>query len=291
MADYNAMKVPELRKHLGDRKLPQSGNKADLIARLQEDDNKATSTSAPAAPAEDEIDWDEDETATKPAATATATAEATAPATTAPAAAAVAAGGQGPIDTPVNVPNQKQDIDPAETHDLKVAAVGANPDEKATSAAPETATSAEPEVPKQDFTAGVALTDAEKEAKRRAERIKKWGVIELTEEEKKLKARAEKFGTAASADIDEATIKAINEGLPERKKRERKEQGGRAAKRQTPDRSQGQVKTKNEKKPPMPAKQQQNKPQPQQKKAISVLDDPVEKAKAEARAKRWAAQS
>lgn len=169
---------------------------------------------------------------------------------------------------------------------MKVAAAGTTADEKAATTVAETAASTEPEVPKQDFTAGVALTDAEKEAKRREERIKKWGVVEISEEEKKLKARAEKFGTTDGGNI-EATIKAINEGLPERKKRQRKEQGGRATKRQTPDRSQGQVKT--EKKPPMPAKQQQNKPQ--QKKTYSVLDDPVEKAKAEARAKRWAAQS
>jgi ABC-type proline/glycine betaine transport system substrate-binding protein len=40
MVDYNALKVPELKKLLTDRSLPVSGNKADLIARLQENDKK-----------------------------------------------------------------------------------------------------------------------------------------------------------------------------------------------------------------------------------------------------------
>jgi SAP domain-containing ribonucleoprotein len=44
MTDYNALKVPELKKLLGDRNLAISGNKADLIARLQEDDKKTTTT-------------------------------------------------------------------------------------------------------------------------------------------------------------------------------------------------------------------------------------------------------
>jgi hypothetical protein len=41
MADYSTLKVPDLKKKLADRGLVQSGNKADLIARLEEDDKKA----------------------------------------------------------------------------------------------------------------------------------------------------------------------------------------------------------------------------------------------------------
>lgn len=44
MADYASLKVPDLKKLLSERSLPQSGNKADLIARLQEND-KSTSLS------------------------------------------------------------------------------------------------------------------------------------------------------------------------------------------------------------------------------------------------------
>ena len=40
MADYNSMKVPELKKLLNERSLTQAGNKADLIARLQDNDKE-----------------------------------------------------------------------------------------------------------------------------------------------------------------------------------------------------------------------------------------------------------
>jgi len=48
MADYTTLKVPELKKLLSDRSLPSTGNKPDLIARLQEDDKKKAS--APGMP-------------------------------------------------------------------------------------------------------------------------------------------------------------------------------------------------------------------------------------------------
>jgi SAP domain-containing ribonucleoprotein len=41
MADYSQLKVPDLKKLLQERGLVISGNKADLIARLQEDDKKS----------------------------------------------------------------------------------------------------------------------------------------------------------------------------------------------------------------------------------------------------------
>lgn len=43
MADYNSLKVPELKKLLSERGLTQAGNKADLIARLVENDKKKES--------------------------------------------------------------------------------------------------------------------------------------------------------------------------------------------------------------------------------------------------------
>lgn len=50
MADYSSLKVPELKKLLADRKLAQTGNKPDLIARLQEDDSKPDAPAAEAKP-------------------------------------------------------------------------------------------------------------------------------------------------------------------------------------------------------------------------------------------------
>jgi SAP domain-containing ribonucleoprotein len=46
MADYSQLKVPDLKKLLQERGLVISGNKADLIARLQEDDSKKAGSGA-----------------------------------------------------------------------------------------------------------------------------------------------------------------------------------------------------------------------------------------------------
>lgn len=43
MSEYSSLKVPELKKLLAEKSLPQTGNKADLIARLQEHDKQADS--------------------------------------------------------------------------------------------------------------------------------------------------------------------------------------------------------------------------------------------------------
>jgi SAP domain-containing ribonucleoprotein len=121
-----------------------------------------------------------------------------------------------------------------------------------------------------DFSIGIQQTDAEKEAERRAARAKRFGLTEDDEEKKKLD-RAKKFGLDAKPEV----VKGLDSALPERRqKRGREEkQGGRAAKRQTPDR--------------------RTEPAPKAaavtKKPLGrVIDDPSEKAKAEARAKRFA---
>jgi SAP domain-containing ribonucleoprotein len=49
MADYSQLKVPELKKLLADRGLHVTGNKADLIARLQENDKAQERKKAEAA--------------------------------------------------------------------------------------------------------------------------------------------------------------------------------------------------------------------------------------------------
>ncbi|KAG0647023.1 hypothetical protein D0Z07_6457 [Hyphodiscus hymeniophilus] len=256
MADYTQLKVPDLKKLLQERGLVISGNKADLIARLQEHDKKPGTGAA----GEDEIDWDEDDNK----------------ATTAPAAAAVAAGGQGQVANPTAVPNQIVDTDPAKTTDLKVIGGEDAPTDAdgaiAASGTTQTDVAPEPEAPKQDFTAGIAQSDAEKEAEKRAIRAKRFGITE-DDEAKKLADRAKKFGL----DSKEAVVKGLDSALPERRPKRGREdkQGGRAAKRQTPDRRTEAPKAKTA---GAPAK----------KFTGSILDDPVEKAKAEERAKKFA---
>jgi SAP domain-containing ribonucleoprotein len=216
----------------------------------------------PPAAGEDEIDWDEDD----------------AKATTAPAAVAVAAGGQGRVANPVAVPNQKVDVDPATTTDLKVSGGEGAPKAADGAVAASGATIAEvakePEAPKIDFTAGVPKTDAEKEAERRAKRAKRFGLSEDDEAKKKAE-RAKKFGL----ETDDATLKTLDSALPERRQKRGREDRGekptdRAAKRQTPDRrtapaSKAAAATK-AKKP-----------------VGKILDDPEEKRKADERAKRF----
>ncbi|KAE8443794.1 hypothetical protein EG329_001388 [Mollisiaceae sp. DMI_Dod_QoI] len=263
MADYSQLKVPDLKKILQERGLVVSGNKADLIARLQEDDKKSGGATAAG---EDEIDWDEDDN------------KATAPATTAPAAATVAAGGQGPVDTPVAVPNQKVDVDPSTTTDLKVtggedapkAADGAVASSGATTT--EAAPVPAPEAPKQDFSIGLEKTDAQKEAEKRAARAKRFNIPE-NEEAKKMAERAKKFGLEGK----DTVVSGLDSALPERRQkraREEKQGGGRAAKRQTPDRR-------------TDAKPKGNAPSSKKVPFGKITDDPAEKAKAEARAKRF----
>lgn len=209
---------------------------------------------------EDEIDWDEDDNK----------------ATTAPAAAAVAAGGQGQVPNPVAVPNQTLGEDSAKTTDLKVTGGADAPTAVDGAVASAGATATEPAVeekPKQDFSIGIGQTDAEKEAEKRAARAKRFGISE-DDEAKKLAERAKKFGL----DAKETVVKGLDSALPERRAkrgREGKQEGGRNAKRQTPDR---RTEPKPKSTAPMPKKP-----------AGKVTDDPSEKAKAEARAKRFAA--
>ncbi|KAH7360404.1 hypothetical protein BKA65DRAFT_493064 [Rhexocercosporidium sp. MPI-PUGE-AT-0058] len=298
MADYSTQKVPDLKKLLSERGLVISGNKADLIARLQEDDSKKNGGASASGAGEDEIDWDEDDN--KPAAEAT----------TAPAAAAIAAGGVGQVPTPVAVPNQKAAIDPSTTSDLKVKqpeATAATPATDPTPAAQtEKPAETKPEEPKKDYTLGLGMSEAEKEAEKRAARAKRFArpeaaaapAKELTEEEKKLEERAKKFGTdkTKEKEVVEDIVKGLNSALPERKlKRERGGEGqqGRQAKRQTPDRrTEGPRRGGGQ-------QGQRGGGRGGERRAgggggaasgpRKVTDDPEERAKAEARAKRFAA--
>lgn len=172
------------------------------------------------------------------------------------------------------MPNQVTDVDPAKTTDLTVKGGDDAPTatDGAVASSGATAESAkEPEAPKEDFSIGLVQSDAQKEAAKRAARAKRFGIPE-NEEAKKLAERSKKFGL----DQKDSVVATLDSALPERRaKRVREEkQGGRVAKRQTPDR-------RTEAKPKAAVA-------PQGKKAMKITDDPVEKAKAEERAKRFA---
>ncbi len=215
-----------------------------------------------ATTAEDEIDWDEDEKPSEPAA------------------AVAAAGGPGPVPTPIAVPNQKVAIDPSTTEDLKVTKAEEVPkaaDEATTSKDSITAeTAPAAEAPKPDFSIGLEKSDAEKEAEKRAARAKRFGIKE-NEEAKKLTERAKKFGL----DKADPVVAGLDAALPDRapkRGREGRQGGDRPTKRRTPDRRTA-PKQAPKAAPPVPAVKKQ---------PGRIQDDPTEKAKAEARAKRFA---
>jgi SAP domain-containing ribonucleoprotein len=252
MTDYASMKVPELKKLLAEKKLAQTGNKADLIARLQEEDNKADATSEAAKPGtlaaedvqgsranattaaetkEDEINYSDDEAA-KPAA-----------AEPAPAASTDAAAADP-------VPETAKDAD--------VPAAEATPAEPAPS-----------------FAMGLDSSAVDEETRKRAERAKRFGIEEDNDAEKRAD-RAKRFG------IDEKDLaKGLDSALPSRPlKRGRGQQdGNRPGKRHNHDRRDrrnGRTGGGGGGNAPV-------------KKTTGIIDDPAEKAKAEKRAARFAA--
>lgn len=239
MADYSKKTNADLVEILKARSLPHTGKKADLVARIQEDDEKKSvaPASAPAAKtdaAEDVIDWDDDVPAEKPATEAGAN--------------AIAAGGKGPVANPVAVPNQKLDTDPATTEELKVESAGA----LAESGENPTAATEVEQKPAVDYTKGLPTTDLEAELAKRKARAAKFGIVEdeetaVKEAEKQLE-RAKRFGNGPAESTSSVGVKGLDEALPEEKsrKRARTEQGGRGGKRRDQGRNQDRGKQGNQ---------------------------------------------
>ncbi|KAL1977068.1 hypothetical protein VTN31DRAFT_3350 [Thermomyces dupontii] len=247
--DYEKKTVAQLHELLKARGLPTSGRKNELIARLQESDNKQSEPAkATDPPAEDVIDWDDE----VPGATESASASASAakPSTEA-GAAMVAAGGKGEVTNPVAVPNQKLDEDPAKTDDLKVEAKGdaSNKPAQPEAAVAETqatedgkkadTTEADAGKPSSDYSAGLRATQLEEEIEKRKARAAKFGIVEetkaaLTEAEKALQ-RAKRFGTAdaAAGTILSRLDKALPTERPRKRGRGDDDHGGRGGKRRS----------------------------------------------------------
>ncbi|KAJ5550442.1 hypothetical protein N7535_001616 [Penicillium sp. DV-2018c] len=212
--DYSKKTNAELVEILKARSLPHTGKKADMVSRLQQDDESKPSDAPAAAPVaaktdapEDVIDWDDE-----PAETTT-----TEPSTEA-GAAAIAAGGKGAVPNPVAVPNQELGENPAVTDDLKVEATGALP---ATTTQPEAATEQKAPV---DYTRGLPQTDLEAELAKRKARAQKFGIVEdedtaLKEATKQLE-RAKRFGTGA--DAAGVGLSRLDQALPDERPRKRR---------------------------------------------------------------------
>lgn len=125
---------------------------------------------------------------------------------------------------------------------------------------------------------GLASTAADDEAKKRADRAKRFG-IEEDEESRRRAERSKRFG------IDEKELASgLDSALPERPlKRGRGRDGpdgGRSGKRQSLDRRGGGAGRRR-------GGGREDRPAPAR--AAGLMDDPVERAKAEKRAARFAA--
>ncbi|WQF89758.1 hypothetical protein CDEST_14772 [Colletotrichum destructivum] len=274
--DYSSLKVPELKKLLQERGLPATGNKLDLVNRLKENDKQA----APATAEEDEIDYSDDEpAATKPAAateavpvvedSAPASASATAEPTTAAAADDVAEPAGAALDAAPDAETTGEE--------------GKKPEEAAETA---------DEAPKENFALNLNATDAAAEAKKRADRAKRFGIDE-DEEAKKKAERAKKFG------VEVGSVAGLDSALPERRpKRGRperaEEQSGRDAKRQSTDGRGGDGRRGRGNRNGHPGGRQAgggdrgNRSGARDTRRTAAID-PAEKAKLDARAKRFAA--
>ncbi|KAL6712448.1 hypothetical protein ACN47E_000325 [Coniothyrium glycines] len=208
MPEYSKMKNADLEALLRERGLPHTGKKADMVERLQKNDEEsaaAPAESKPAGGAEDEIDWDDDadETATAPAAAAT-TVEAviTNEETTA------SAGGEGRSPNPQAAPDQVADIDPAKADDLSVQPpVDGEAGDEATK---------EKNEPAPDYSIGLAATNLDEEIEKRRKRALKFGTNPDDDEGLKKLERAKKFGEVGPP-------KGLDEALPERQRKRGRE--------------------------------------------------------------------
>lgn len=209
MPEYIKMKNADLEALLKGRGLPHTGKKAEMVERLQKDDEKSASKSA--AGAEDEIDWD-DEVEEAAAAPVAPTEE---PVTTNEETVANA-GGKGQPPNPQAVPNQVADINPAATDDLSVQP----PADGAAAASADTKTE-EPKEPAPNYSIGLAATNLDEEIEKRKKRALKFGIkVEDDEGLKKLE-RAKKFGAVGPP-------QGLDEALPERNRKRGHEAGDEA---------------------------------------------------------------
>ncbi|KAH8888836.1 hypothetical protein GQ53DRAFT_233748 [Thozetella sp. PMI_491] len=250
MADYASLKVPELKKLLNERGLPQAGNKADLVKRLQENDGaKAAPAGGDIKDGQEEITYDDDEvTPPKP------TEEPAAPAAAEPV---------KPTSADASAPAPAEN---AEASEAPVTAAEGDDatDNKYAKTMPD-----------------LAPTDAKTEAEKRAARAARFGIqAEENTDQSKEQKRAERFG------LGKDQISALDSALPDRpakRGRERTDDGSRDNKR-----GRGQGRQQGRGNHGGGRNRQDRRDGGEKKSSKTFSDDPAEKKKMEDRAKRFA---
>lgn len=316
-ADYSKLKVPELRDILTKRNLPTGGIKAELVARLTSADSTSEAAPSPATnnahlPTADdyEVDWDDnDDPAPAPITT------------TAPVAAPVAADSAPKTSSPEKPKKKFVSIaalfDAPATTTTTTLAVTKTPtkstkehnsqspsspstvtDDPNTSAASTSApkTAADP-----NFAAGLEASSLDVELERRKARAKRFGTesdAPTAEATKKLE-REKRFGGSAAGEETVAkkeVVKGLDSALPERRERKRGPpghvEGGRGGKRSRqapqPAHHNGSGAARSgDRRPNQGPRRNMGGVQKSGGGYRGVLDDPTEKAKAEARARKF----
>ncbi|PLN83709.1 hypothetical protein BDW42DRAFT_164503 [Aspergillus taichungensis] len=221
--DYSKKTNAELVEILKSRSLPHTGKKAEMVARIQEDDaSKANNSAAAPAPApkadtaDDVIDWEDDEV---PADTAKPSTEAAAPAQN------------------TEAPNPQPDAAAAAPEEPKAEPKGTE-GETQEGSGQSTAPAQAEEKPATNYAKGLPVTELEEELKKRKARAEKFGITEdsqaaIAEAEQRLE-RAKRFGGEAEVPAN-AGVSKLDEALPSEQPRKRgrgqNDQGGRGGKR------------------------------------------------------------
>ncbi|KAF3910133.1 hypothetical protein AA313_de0207106 [Arthrobotrys entomopaga] len=253
MTDYSKLKVTDLKELLSQRELPTTGKKDELIARLTADDKAKASNGAKTA---EPIQETPAAPVSAPVIPPTSNQQAE----------------KEPSSTETNVPNpptsEATSTSPA-TGEKKKFTFKRLADEFDTPASkePEEAKPAEPTKPAEpaeSFAAGLASTNADSELEKRKKRAARFGIP--VGDSVKLQERAKRFAADEGDDASKnKAIKALDSALGENR--------GKKRIPETQIQNDPPKKSKDGSKPSAPAK--------------GILSDPGEKAKAEARAKRF----
>ncbi|RKF64131.1 Uncharacterized protein C31H12.03c [Erysiphe neolycopersici] len=252
--EYPSLKVPDLKKLLQERSLPVSGNKAELVSRLQEDDKKSGANNA----GEDEIDWEEDD---KIASTTPAIATTT-------------------IITPAKTKESEEDSSITKIDNQPVTTQITQTQDTSKDTSKDTNGSEKPvdaERSDGNFSLGLGNSDTILEAEKRAARAKRFGKPQ-SEEAVKMAERAKKFRLPSSKD---EVIQNLDTALPERRPKRMRDEKDRPNPRS--DKRHG-----NDRRNDNRSRNNNYNTGLNKMKISAILDDPIERAKAEARAKRFA---
>ncbi|KAF3212838.1 hypothetical protein TWF106_009695 [Orbilia oligospora] len=250
MTDYNKLKVADLKEQLALRGLPLIGKKDELVSRLVADD-AAKASNPPNG-----------ESSSEPAKEEAPVVASVTPATETPVEQQDTKKDTTAPSEPVTEPTSAAPIE-GEKKKFTFKRLADEFEAPAPNEVPKPEESEQPKAPEpvESFTAGLATTNTDSELEKRKKRAARFGVP--VTDSIKLAERAKRFAADGDDSNKDTTIKALDSALGENKGKKRA----------------SETRIQNE-----PPKKSKDSPKPA---VTGVLADPSEKAKAEARAKRF----